>query len=182
VGARSSFHIHFVNSGEKTVDIDHILIEGENASEFTVNDEHLHTMLTQGQEGSIAMEFIPTSIGEEKIATISVMGNLPRKRSMVVIGSALTVSVAEKKSGVQPICTPQPADQELFLTVPADAGQSTMVQVRDMFGRLVDMFEWTSISGMDVHRIATTAYPSGAYSISIATGSDVRLVPMIVRH
>lgn len=182
VGARSNFNIHFINSGEKTVDVNDVLIEGENASEFMVNDEHLHTVLAPGQEGSIAMEFIPASIGEEKTATISVTGNLPRKRSMIVIGSALTVSVAEKKSVTQPICAPQPADQEVFLIVPAEAEGHAMVQIRDMFGRLVDTFVWMSVSGMDVHRIATTAYPSGAYSISIATGSDVRSVPMIVRH
>lgn len=182
VGARSNFSIHFVNSGEKAVDVNHVLIEGENASEFIANDEHLHTVLAPGQEGRITMEFIPASIGEEKIATITVMGNLPRKRSMVVIGSALTVSVAEKTSSARPICVPQPADQELFLTVPAEAGQFAMVQVRDMFGRLVDTFEWTSITGMDAYRIATASYPSGTYSLSIATGSDVRFVAMIVRH
>jgi hypothetical protein len=177
VGQRSVQTLTISNTGEGTLRIQQIELQGQDASAFNVPDRDVvPIVLDPGQETQLDIEFRPTREGFHS-AQMVLRSNDPQEPESIVLLSGIgTVGVDEPVAlGIRLL--PNPAAEAAALLLP-EGHPGAVVELRDLSGRLLQ--QWRSPAGMQRVELSLGDCAAGVYSVHVRIGQQWVRLPLVV--
>jgi hypothetical protein len=177
VGQRSVQTLTISNTGEGTLRIQQIELQGQDASAFNVPDRDVvPIVLDPGQETQLDIEFRPTREGFHS-AQMVLRSNDPQEPESIVLLSGMgTVGVDEPVAlGIRLL--PNPAAEAAALLLP-EGHPGAVVELRDLSGRLLQ--QWRSPAGMQRVELSLGDCAAGVYSVHVRIGQQWVRLPLVV--
>jgi hypothetical protein len=177
VGQRSVQTLTISNTGEGTLRIQQIELQGQDASAFNVPDRDVvPIVLDPGQETQLDIEFRPTREGFHS-AQMVLRSNDPQEPESIVLLSGIgTVGVDEPVAlGIRLL--PNPAAEAAALLLP-EGHPGALVELRDLSGRLLQ--QWRSPAGMQRVELSLGDCAAGVYSVHVRIGQQWVRLPLVV--
>jgi hypothetical protein len=177
VGQRSVQTLTISNTGEGTLRIQQIELQGQDASAFNVPDRDVvPIVLDPGQETQLDIEFRPTREGAHS-AQMVLRSNDPQEPESIVLLSGIgTVGVDEPVAlGIRLL--PNPAAEAAALLLP-EGHPGAVVELRDLSGRLLQ--QWRSPAGMQRVELSLGDCAAGVYSVHVRIGQRWVRLPLVV--
>jgi hypothetical protein len=177
VGQRSVQTLTISNTGEGTLRIQQIELQGQDASAFNVPDRDVvPIVLDPGQETQLDIEFRPTREGFHS-AQMVLRSNDPQEPESIVLLSGIgTVGVDEPVAlGIRLL--PNPAAEVAALLLP-EGHPGALVELRDLSGRLLQ--QWRSPAGVQRVELSLGDCAAGVYSVHVRIGQQWVRLPLVV--
>lgn len=177
VGQRSVQTLTISNTGEGTLRIQQIELQGQDASAFNVPDRDVvPIVLDPGQETQLDIEFRPTREGFHSAQMVLRSNDPQEPESIVLLSGVGTVGVDEPVAlGIRLL--PNPAAEAAALLLP-EGHPGAVVELRDLSGRLLQ--QWRSPAGMQRVELSLGDCAAGVYSVHVRIGQQWVRLPLVV--
>ena len=177
VGQRSVQTLTISNTGEGTLRIQQIELQGQDASAFNVPDRDVvPIVLDPGQETQLDIEFRPTREGSHSAQMVLRSNDPQEPQSIVLLSGIGTVGVGEPVAlGIRLL--PNPAAEAAALLLP-EGHPGAVVELRDLSGRLLQ--QWRSPAGMQRVELSLGDCAAGVYSVHVRIGQRWVRLPLVV--
>jgi len=177
VGQRSVQTLTISNTGEGTLRIQQIELQGQDASAFNVPDRDVvPIVLDPGQETQLDIEFRPTREGFHSAQMVLRSNDPQEPQSIVLLSGVGTVGVDEPVAlGIRLL--PNPAAEAAALLLP-EGHPGAVVELRDLSGRLLQ--QWRSPAGMQRVELSLGDCAAGVYSVHVRIGQQWVRLPLVV--
>jgi hypothetical protein len=177
VGQRSVQTLTISNTGEGTLRIQQIELQGQDASTFNVPDRDVvPIVLDPGQETQLDIEFRPTREGFHS-AQMVLRSNDPQEPQSIVLLSGMGAVGVDEPVALGIRLLPNPAAEAAALLLP-EGHPGAVVELRDLSGRLLQ--QWRSPAGMQRVELSLGDCAAGVYSVHVRIGQQWVRLPLVV--
>jgi hypothetical protein len=178
VGETKQLCVKITNTSAMSITIDNATITGANGGEFTV-DLSASVSIPAGADVEACVTFAPTIRGA-KTAVLNLVSANGGNTTVDITANAITTSVEEQLALYGAAVYPNPTSGDLYIRLAA-ASEGTVVEVRDLSGRLVQTFNGAEThirwNGRDV---AGAPVNSGMYMVNIRNANGVTTLPFSI--
>jgi len=178
VGQRSTRTLTVSNSGQGTLRIEQIELQGQDASSFNVPDRDVvPIVLEPGQETQLDIEFRPAREGLHS-AQLVLRSNDPLEEESIVLLSGMgVVGIREAAQALGIRLHPNPATEAVAVLLPEEQPGATL-ELRDLAGRLIQQLRVPA--GVQRVELALAEYAAGVYSVDVQIGQQRARLPLVV--
>lgn len=178
VGETKQLCVKITNTSSMSITIDNATITGANGGEFTV-DLSASVSIPAGADVEACVTFAPTILGA-KTAVLNLVSANGGNTTVDITANGITTSVEDQLALYGAAVYPNPTSGDLYIRLAA-ASEGTVVEVRDLSGRLVQTFNGAETlirwNGRDV---AGAPVNSGMYMVNIRNANGVTTLPFSI--